>query len=204
MERSLLDHSRPLFMEGLALAGSDPRDPDALRTALLASLQRFDENARRDGHSARAVEEACFALAAWLDEIAFSCPSISLEWLGHSIAVHKFQDPAAGSSFFAHMSSLHQKADMAGALDVFAQAIVLGFQGRYRLESPEALPNIVQEVHDKRSDAPPFASPWMPSLDHDPGKRGRERTGKSLWWVGSGLLALGILLYILLAFLSAT
>lgn len=200
--RPLADSTRMVFLLGLRLRESNPSDPSKLQESLLASLRTFEDSARKEGHSAKLVDEASFALSAWLDEIAFSCPSISLEWLGYSLAANRFHDPAAGTTFFDRMSALHQRSDMSDALDVYAQAILLGFQGKYRFEAPEALSNLARDVLDKRAGKSGYMVPWMPALDQDPGRLPKERTGRSLWWISLGFLIVGTSVYLLLAFLT--
>ncbi|MCB9495718.1 MAG: DotU family type IV/VI secretion system protein [Fibrobacteria bacterium] len=192
----------PVFQEGLGLSSQKTLDPSSLHAKLDTLLQAFNDQARREGHPARAVEESTFALAAWLDEIVFTTTEISLEWLGHSLAAHRFQDPAAGSTFFDRIAALQLRPELSGALDLYARCIVLGFQGKHRLDSPEVLQQLVKDLLSRDANHPSRNAPWVPSLDAPAGHRPKERTGRALWWISLGLLALGCGIYFFLAMLT--
>jgi type VI secretion system protein ImpK len=194
--------ARPVFRRGLSLAGNCPSSADDLRRDLSKSLSDFDERARRDGHSSASVEEVRYALCAWLDEMVFSSTPFSIDWLGHSLAVSHFHDQSAGTNFFARMDRLHQRADLAGALETYARCILLGFRGQYRMEDPTRLQGLVANALGKSSDATWRQAPWFPALKQGPGKRPKERTGRFLVWIGLVLLALSVGAYFLLAWLS--
>ena len=93
------------------------------------------------------------------------------------------------------------QAEMAGALDVYAQAILLGFQGRYRMEASDDLRRVAEHALGKRNADPSRNAPWLPALEHPAGKRPKERTGRRLWWITIGLPLAALSIYALLAFL---
>lgn len=194
--------ARPIFRRGLSLAANCPASAEELRKELSKSLSDFDERARRDGHSSAAVEETRYALCAWLDEMVFSFTKFSIDWLGHSLAVAHFHDQAAGNNFFSRMERLHQRADLAGALEIYARCILLGFKGQYQLEDPSKLQGIVSDVQRKATDGSWREPPWFPALKTDPGKRPKERTGRILVWIGLAVLILALGLYTLLSWLA--
>ncbi len=200
--QSLTILARATFRRGLALSSNCPATPEELKRELLKRLTDFDEKARREGHSSAAVEEARYALCAWLDEMAFSRTPFSIGWLGHSLAVAQFQDQTAGSNFFARLTRLHQRSDLSAALDVFARCLLLGFKGQYQLEDPTRLQGLVVDIFRKKPDNVWKQPPWFPALRKEPAKRAKERTGRLLVWIAIGGLSLTALLYLLLAWLS--
>jgi len=200
--QSLTTLARPLFRRGIALSTNCPAAPEDLKRELLKGLTDFDERARREGHSSASVEESRYALCAWLDEMAFSRTPFSIGWLGHSLAVAQFQDQSAGNNFFARMTRLHQRADLAAALDIFARCILLGFKGQYQLEDPSKLQGQVLDIFRKKPDGNWKLPPWFPSMRKEPAKMAKERTGRLLVWIGAGLLTISVLLYLLMAWLS--
>lgn len=199
---ALSSHARPIFRRGLSLSASCPPSAEDLRRELSKQLSDFDERARRDGHSSAAVEEARYALCAWLDEMVFSSTPFSIDWLGHSLAVAHFQDQAAGNNFFSRMERLHQRADLAGALETYARCVLLGFKGQYQLEDPSRLQGVVADVQRKSADSSWRSAPWFASLKHEPGSRGKERTGRFLVWIGLGALVLAFAVYTILSWLA--
>ncbi|MBK8801977.1 MAG: DotU family type IV/VI secretion system protein [Fibrobacteres bacterium] len=198
----LSTHTRPIFRRGLSLSSSCPASADDLRRELTKQLSDFDERARRDGHSSAVVEEARYALCAWLDEMVFSSTPFSIDWLGHSLAVAHFQDQAAGNNFFSRMERLHQRADLASSLEIYARCILLGFKGQYQLEDPSRLQGVVADVQRKAADSSWRSAPWFSALVHEPGKRGKERTGRFLVWIGLGALILSFAIYTILSWLA--
>lgn len=199
MMDSLIEIAKPVLLTGAALSGRS--DAEALQAELLRELASFDAQARKLGFSAAVVEEARYALAAWLDEMVFHTSPISIEWLGHSLAVRLYQDQAAGAAYFDRMKGLHQKAEMLPALEVYSACIMLGFKGRYRIEEPEELTRLVEEVLGKKPSSWD-AAPWFPALRFEAGRRPKERTGRRLLIGAAILTTLSLLFYVALAFLA--
>lgn len=197
---SLLTMATPLFRQGLRLG--EKNHAQGLQAELLRLVAGFDDAARRAGFSGAVVEEARYALCAWLDEMVFYSSPISIEWLSHSLVVKEFQDQAAGSNFFERLQRLHQKAEFQPALEIYANCVVLGFKGRYRLEDPDQLKGVVEGILGKKGEPGWRDRPWFAALRRPAGKRRQERTGRRLIWLAAGLGAFAVLFYFLLAFLA--
>jgi type VI secretion system protein ImpK len=162
----------------------------------------FDDSARKAGFSAALVEESRYALCAWLDERVFYFSPISFEWLAHSLVVREFQDQAAGSNFFERLQRLHQKGEFQPAMEIYADCILLGFRGKYRIEEASRLETIVDEILGKKSEPGWKDRPWFRARLREPGKRPKERTGRRLLWLAAGVGAFAVFVYLLLAFLA--
>lgn len=199
---TLSAHARPVFRRGLELSSRCPSSAEELFRDLTRILSEFDESARRGGHSSGLVEDARYALCAWLDEMVFSSTAFSIDWLGHSLAVAQFRDQSAGANFFHRMERLHQRAEQAGVLEVHARCILLGFKGQFRLEGDDKLQSVVRDALGKNPDPRWRQPPWFQALSQGPGKRPKERTGRFLVWIGLAALVLSALTYLALAWFA--
>lgn len=197
---SLLGLAAPVFRKGMDLGGE--KDAELLQADLVRRMRAFSEEAGKAGYSAAVVEEARYALCAWLDEMVFYGSEISIGWLAYSLGVHEFQDPAAGSNFFERLQKLHQKDEFQPAMEVYADCIAMGFKGKYRIEDASALKTLVQEIMDKKKEADWRERPWFKARLREPGRRPKERTGRSLVWIGAAILIVSVLFYFILAFLA--
>lgn len=197
---SMLSLAAPLFRKGMDLGNE--KDAEPLQADLLRRIRTFNEEAGKAGYSAAVIEEARYALCAWLDEMVFYGSEISIGWLTYSLGMHEFQDQAAGSNFFERLQRLHQKDEFQPAMEVYADCIVMGFKGKYRIEDASVLKTLVQEVLDKKKEAGWRERPWFKARLREPGRRPKEKTGRSLVWIGVAFLILSVLFYFILAFLA--
>lgn len=103
---------------------------NALRSQLIGLLESFAKS--RDAESAPAsdVEDARFALVAWIDEVvATSGWRNAPEWERDPLQAQLFGTRNAGLEFYKRMERL--KPANAAALEVFFYCLTLGFQGEY-------------------------------------------------------------------------
>jgi type VI secretion system protein ImpK len=172
--------------------------PDQLRRLLNSYLKDFERSAVTHRKPAEAVEQAKYALTAFLDETIVNNENNCREtWIADPLAVTHFNDSLAGENFFKRLESL--LPDMARNLEiieVYYLCLALGFQGRYRLSGAEVLPNVVRNLLKKIEGikgAPPKAV--SPSAYVHPGVKGREKSGRGLVIAASVFLIVSALLY---------
>lgn len=132
----LLHHFMPLFSFGLALddnvaanAAGDPAAKviDAARTL----LERAKAAATADGKRPEHVDDAGFAVIAWIDEVMARNPA----WLTAAmpLQVTLFNTNNAGNEFFQHLGALRDGQDE--VREVYYHALLLGFVGQYYYEN---------------------------------------------------------------------
>jgi type VI secretion system protein ImpK len=172
--------------------------PDQLKRLLTAYFRDFERTCLSHGKPADSVEQAKYALAAFIDETIINSESNCREmWIEEPLQTAFFNDNLAGENFFKRLESLlpDLKRNLE-VIEVFYLAMALGFQGRYRLSGPEVLPNVVRNLL-KRIESVKGAPPKSisPSAYVHPGVKGQEKNGRPLI-IGSAIfLVIAILLY---------
>lgn len=133
----LLHHFSPVFSFGLALdesvAGGQAADAAAVVAARARELiERAKASALADGKRPEQVDDAAFAVVAWIDEIMARNPV----WLTSGVTplqVAMFTTNNAGNEFFSHLSALKQDQDE--VREVYYHALLVGFVGQYYYET---------------------------------------------------------------------
>jgi type IV/VI secretion system ImpK/VasF family protein len=102
----------------------------ALRSQLVSQLEAFSKSREAQAAPDADVEDARFALVAWLDEvIATSGWRHAPEWEREPLQVQLFGTRNAGLDFYKRMERL--RPANAAALEVFFTCLALGFQGEF-------------------------------------------------------------------------
>jgi type VI secretion system protein ImpK len=102
----------------------------ALRSQLIALLDAFAQSREAASAPASDVEDARFALVAFIDEVvATSGWRNAPEWERDPLQAQLFGTRDAGLEFYKRMERL--KKPNAAALEVFYYCLALGFQGEY-------------------------------------------------------------------------
>ncbi|MBK1687547.1 DotU family type IV/VI secretion system protein [Rubrivivax gelatinosus] len=194
--RDLLD----LLHEGfyallLVRRGCGPADGTAFRRALCDWLGGVQAQARRLGLDAEDVRLACFAFAALADELALGTPGPLREaWLQRPLQHELFDETLAGERFFEHLERLREQGPRhLAVLEVFRMCLLLGYQGRYAFQPPEARSWLLQRLGDEilrwRGGRAPFA-PRAQAPDHVVHRLRRQVPGWAVAAVLAGLVLL--------------
>lgn len=198
--KTLLDLTIPVFEKCVQLGGQMDFDLNQLQTELLAELDLFESQAKAAGHSSSIIEDSKYALSAWIDEFIYTQTNISLDWFSHSLVVQLFGDSAAGVNFFSKMDALHRNGEKADVLMVYLRCLLLGFQGKYRLESSDQLAHVIQEIQSKNPSLRHFH--WEPSAQ-EPGVLPKDKHGVRVLTISFGALILSISFYVFMALYTA-
>jgi len=133
---TLLSFFSELFTYGLSLdeqlASSTPAvKADSIFAESRTRLQEAKAAAVAAGKRPADVEEALFAVVAWLDEVIAKHPA---HWdAGNPLQVEFFDTRNAGNEFFSHLHSLGAEQDE--VREVYYVAMCLGFVGQYYFEA---------------------------------------------------------------------
>lgn len=198
--KSMLDLSLPVFETGLLLKKRQVDDLSILQHELIGVVQNFAEECKKEGYTPNAIDDARFALFAWLDEYIYTETSHSLDWFSHSLTLKVFGDAAAGVSFFNRLDEQHRQADRLPQLMLYARCLLMGFMGRYRLEDPALLQSIIDNAVSKNKD---ITASLQVSLRTPLGNLPKDRHGVGLLALSIGALCIAIVVYLALAVLSA-
>ena len=134
-------------------AGRQPvTDGAAFRSQMTQLLQRADAESRAAGHAPEDVRLAAFAVVALLDESVLNSTQPALAgWARRPLQDELFGEHLAGERFFQHLDGLLGRPDsppLADVLEVFGLVLLLGFRGRYALDTG-ALPALAQRVSER-------------------------------------------------------
>jgi type VI secretion system protein ImpK len=178
---------------------------DQLKKLLISYIKDFERTCLSHGKPAESVEQAKYALAAFIDETVINSENNCREtWIADPLATAFFNDSLAGENFFKRLETMlpDLKRNLEVA-EVYYLALALGFHGRYRLSGQEVLPNVVRNLLKRIESirgAP--AKAVSPSAYVHPGVKGREKSGRPLVIGSAVFLIVSALVYVLLMFAS--
>ncbi len=138
----------------------------------MQSVQTFLDGVERGavklGIASEDIYAAKYAFCAAVDEAILSQPSALHEtWERNPLQLRLFGEHLAGEHFFDRLEELRrQGAVRLPSLEIYHYCLLLGFEGKYRLEGPEKLGYLTARLGDeiiyfkgKRSG---FAPHWPP------------------------------------------
>lgn len=167
--RSLLDLMSEAFYVLLLLhRGQMPRNADAFVEQVRKLLEGVDRGAMKLGIASEDIYAAKYAYCAAIDEAILSTPSaVRDSWELQPLQLVLFGDHLAGEHFFTRLEELRaQGAPRLNALEVYYFALLLGFEGKYRIEGPEKLGYLTARLGDEitflKGRRSPFAPHWAP------------------------------------------
>jgi type VI secretion system protein ImpK len=131
-----------LLYEGILTVASRIRtgrqqllDPEEFRHRMKKTLDQVAVTATKRGYSRRGIEEATFAVVAFLDEAILTAPDVgSINWVGKTLAEELFNERSAGELFFKRLDALRthrDSQDLAEILEVHQLCLLLGYEGKY-------------------------------------------------------------------------
>lgn len=175
-----------------------PSDADTFRTRVREFLDGVDKGARKLAIAGEDIQLAKYAFAALVDEtVLTSQSSLRAAWERKPLQLELFGDQLAGQHFFDRLEALRREgANKIHVLEIFHMALLMGFQGKYRLEGPEKLGFLTARLGDEiaqlRGARPGFA-PHGLSQDS---VRHKLRHDVPLWVMGSAFALAGLLAFI--------
>jgi len=131
--------------------GSLPTDAVLFTNAVRSLLESVQRNAQRLNISSEDVYAASYAFCAAVDETILSLESpIRGVWECQPLQLQLFGDQLAGAHFFEQLEGLRgQGASRVASLEVFYQVLLLGFEGKYRIEGPEKLGYLIARLGEE-------------------------------------------------------
>jgi type VI secretion system protein ImpK len=122
--------------------------PERLKARTLELETDFERRAREHGFAAADIEEASFALVAFLDESVMRSRGAAREmWLEKPRQLERFRTNVAGEEFFTRLERLRrERQSRIESLEVCYACLVFGFVGRYGLASPDAVRALLGEL----------------------------------------------------------
>lgn len=177
--------------------GNAPKDDAVFLKKLQDFLHDVDNRAKKLGISADYVNDAKYAYCAAVDEtILRSTFSIRATWERRPLQLVLFGDQLAGETFFKKLEEIRIKgAAHVQVLEVFYVCLLLGFQGRYLLESPEKLPYLTARLGEEIANIKGKSAGFAPNWDRPDQVSHRIRSEMPLWGVAATLALISILVF---------
>ncbi|QCO67886.1 DotU family type IV/VI secretion system protein [Luteimonas yindakuii] len=167
--RSLLDlMSDGFYLLVLIKRGQLPQDTEAFVQSIQRFLAQVERGAARLGIASEDVYAAKYAFCAAVDEAVLSQPSTLRDsWELNPLQLRLFGEHLAGEHFFDRLDELRaQGAVRLPSLEVYHYCLLLGFEGKYRLEGPEKLGYLTARLGDEivylKGKRTGFAPHWPP------------------------------------------
>lgn len=148
-----------------------PSNAESFREKILNLLNRFENQARKLQFSNDDIQDAKYAYCALLDETIVTQQDerffdLQNNWMMCPLQLSLFGSQLAGYRFFEKLDECRSKGkDRLAALEVYHYCMLLGFHGKYRLESIESLNVLASRVGDeidylkgKKASFSPFAA----------------------------------------------
>ena len=156
LQKSLLDFLyEGFYLVFLLKNGYIPQSASQLQTQLNDFLSTFENQARRASFSAENIYDVKYAFCALVDETIMiqqtaGMESVKAKWEVSPLQLSLFGSQLAGEKFFSMLENLRaQGAERLAELEVFHYCLLLGFQGKYRLEAPEKINYLIARLSDE-------------------------------------------------------
>lgn len=124
--------------------GSRIQEPEQFRELLLRQFDTSGGQALGANYSAGEVDDARYAVASYFDEAVLNSDNPLREfWQMHPLQLELYKDNRSGIGFFTRLDRLRQSPERNfRLLELYNLCLMLGFEGRYRLENHETLSTI--------------------------------------------------------------
>lgn len=172
--------------------GSEPKNEANFVRKLRFFLNNMEMEAKKLNIPTEDVEAAKYAYCAAIDETMLRSDfAIRDSWARHPLQLMLFGDQLAGEKFFSHLESLRQKnKPHLQAMEIYHLCLLLGFQGRYLLESPEKLHYLTARLGEEIVQLKGKPAQFAPHSERPDHVANRLRTETPLWVIASVFLLL--------------
>ncbi|MDR2594736.1 MAG: DotU family type IV/VI secretion system protein [Fibromonadaceae bacterium] len=147
--KSIIELSEPVFCSVLLLSLEGEVSTEEIKKEFAEDIKEFANALTSNGYSSFEMENAKYALCAWVDEYIYANSAISAKWFSHSLALSEFGDAEAGKHFFDRMDALHKNANYNQLLELYAKCILFGFMGKFRMGEHSELKQILNTAISK-------------------------------------------------------
>ena len=185
---------------------ADPTlDAALIRTRTLELKARLEQDGARSGVNAVDVEAAVFAMVAFLDESVLRAGGAARDaWMARPLQLELFGTNVAGDEFYDRLGRMRRERESRiEAIEVYACCLAFGFMGRFGMEGPERVKQMLAEVEgDINAVRGTGRRPLAPHAAR-PDDAGGQIAGKFPIWLALAVFIPGLVLVFLLVKLFA-
>jgi type VI secretion system protein ImpK len=197
--QTLLD----LLQEGFYLLfmlknGSVPPGEVPFLDTVTAYLAEFDREARKLRAQGEDIDAAKYAFCAALDEIILSSQfSMRQAWERRPLQLVIFGDQLAGEHFFDRLEALRSAGGARlPALQVFHMCLLIGFRGKYALDSDDKLAYLTARLGDEIAHIQGKSKGFAPQAERPDQIVHKLRSHTPLWAMSAVFAVIGLGAYI--------
>jgi type VI secretion system protein ImpK len=110
---------------------------EAVHRRLRSFVDAMMTRAAQAGFAREDVDDIAYALVALADEVAASKEPLRALWASQPLQLLYFHENVAGENFFTRLEAVRRDPRRREALRAYALALLLGFQGRFRVRGGE-------------------------------------------------------------------
>ncbi|MBV9928133.1 MAG: type IVB secretion system protein IcmH/DotU [Acidobacteria bacterium] len=167
-DNGLLTLAAPVLELVLKLRAGVIPTSEEVRPVANNLFRQLEQGGATLGYSEREVQEAKFALAAFVDATVLNndFPQRD-EWEQHPLELEHFHDNQAGVEFFNHLGRLLKNIEAdADVVEIYYLCLVLGFKGKYKRFTDGRFKALVEDVAGRlracnRLGAGSLSSHWL-------------------------------------------
>ena len=173
--------------------------PEIMKRRVATLLEDMDRRGAELGIQKVDLEEARYAIVAFIDEQLFKAPWAGRqEWMLEPLQLVYFNENTAGEGFFTRLDALERDPTRVHVLEVYYLCLTLGFLGRYAVRGGEGLGAVIDRLAAILGRATPQGDVLSPrGAPLDQGKTRARREAPVLLLAG-GLVGLALLVAIVL------
>ena len=139
----LIDLATPVLRIMMKIKAGLITPSNEMRHQIDGLFKRFEERGIQTGYKERQLQDAKFALAAFVDEtvLAGGFP-LREAWERYPLQLEYFKEALAGNKYFERLEGLI-KLDEVDVVEVYYLCLLLGFKGKYSVFLEDQLPNVI-------------------------------------------------------------
>jgi type VI secretion system protein ImpK len=199
--RTLLNLCTDLFLLVLHIqSGNDPGHPEDLRKSISLLFQDLAQQAKRQNQSEEDIKATRYALCALIDETILNSQwAFKEEWKDQPLQLDYFGEPLAGERFFDLLGRVRKKGySKVNLHEVFCMCLILGFQGKYKIERQKELAQatraLIDEATSLRGGHSGLAPHWR--IPEEAIERPEKTIPRWAWITGIASIVMIILVYV--------
>jgi len=149
-DNDLINQATPLFQLIMRIKAGLIAPSNELRRSIDGLLKKLEEQGAKRGYQEQQLQNAKFALAAFVDEtvLAGGFP-LREEWELYPLQLEYFKEALAGDKFFERLDGLLKQTEAeADVIEIYYLCLLLGFKGKYDVFLEDQLPGVIRNVEE--------------------------------------------------------